>query len=118
MHRQSLIGLTALLVTALACRDDTTAPTHVVPSSSETTVAAAAALIFWQLSAGDGDTCGITADNRAYCWGANGSGQLGNGTQTDPDICGIGWPCSTSPVAVLGVYSSATSPRAGDTPAG
>jgi hypothetical protein len=67
MHRQSLNGLTALLVTALACRDDTTAPTHVVPSSSQTTVAAAAALIFWQLSAGDGHTCGVTLDNRAYC---------------------------------------------------
>jgi alpha-tubulin suppressor-like RCC1 family protein len=82
MHRQSLNGLTALLVTALACRDDTTAPTHVVPSSSQTTVAAAAALIFWQLSAGDGHTCGVTLDNRAYCRGWNGGGELGDGTTT------------------------------------
>jgi alpha-tubulin suppressor-like RCC1 family protein len=27
-------------------------------------------------------TCGVAADHRAYCWGENGDGQLGNGTTT------------------------------------
>ena len=26
-------------------------------------------------------TCGIATDHRAYCWGANYAGQIGDGTQ-------------------------------------
>jgi alpha-tubulin suppressor-like RCC1 family protein len=38
-------------------------------------------------------TCGITTDNRAYCWGSNAVGQLGIG--------GTSWS-STTPTAVVG----------------
>ena len=31
------------------------------------------------LAAGSAHTCAVTADNKLYCWGANGSGQLGLG---------------------------------------
>lgn len=36
------------------------------------------------MSVGDYHTCAITLDNLAYCWGANGSGQLGIGNYTTP----------------------------------
>ncbi len=52
------------------------------------------------ITAHDGYTCVIASDNLAYCWGANGSGQLGNNSTTD----------SLVPVAVntTGVLSGKT----------
>jgi alpha-tubulin suppressor-like RCC1 family protein len=48
---------------------------------------------YWlYVSAGGDHTCGIRSDDRAYCWGANDYGQLGNGTTT----------ASTRPVPVVG----------------
>jgi alpha-tubulin suppressor-like RCC1 family protein/uncharacterized protein YjdB len=40
-------------------------------------------LTFVSLSAGGSHTCGVTPDGAIFCWGANASGQLGDGTQTD-----------------------------------
>jgi alpha-tubulin suppressor-like RCC1 family protein len=37
---------------------------------------------FADLSLGATNTCGITLDHRAFCWGANQTGQLGDGTTT------------------------------------
>jgi alpha-tubulin suppressor-like RCC1 family protein len=45
--------------------------------------AAGQALAFRQVSAGHSHSCGVTADNRTYCWGYNFFGQLGDGTATD-----------------------------------
>ena len=39
-------------------------------------------LSFTLLSTGVFQTCGITTDGKAYCWGRNGSGQLGDGSTT------------------------------------
>jgi alpha-tubulin suppressor-like RCC1 family protein len=44
-------------------------------------VAVAGGLRFLQVNAGGSYTCGVTTDNRAYCWGDNSFGQLGDGTQ-------------------------------------
>ncbi len=43
------------------------------------------------IAAGGEHTCVIASDDKVYCWGYNGSGQLGNGNKTN----------QTTPVAVL-----------------
>ncbi|MDE3151748.1 MAG: Ig-like domain-containing protein [Gemmatimonadota bacterium] len=49
-------------------------------STSGSPVAVSGGLVFRAVSAGYAHTCGVTADGSAYCWGANESGELGNGT--------------------------------------
>ena len=73
---------TALLAAAaLGCREDANSPT--APEvTAPVAIGAAATLAFQQVSAGGVQTCGLTTDNRAYCWGYNGSGALGDGTTT------------------------------------
>ncbi len=41
---------------------------------------------FVQLAAGDRHTCAVTTDQKVYCSGFNGSGQLGNGTTTQSNV--------------------------------
>ena len=43
-------------------------------------IAVAGGLHFRHVSAGGAHTCGVTTDERAYCWGYNGNGELGDGT--------------------------------------
>jgi alpha-tubulin suppressor-like RCC1 family protein len=55
----------------------------------------------------DGATCGVTTGSAAYCWGVNFFGRLGSGSSTGPENCrdpysGVGHPCSTRPVPVVG----------------
>ena len=49
-------------------------------------------LNFLNISAGSG-TCGLTLTNKAYCWGNNEHGQLGNNTTTNSSI-----PVAVSPL--------------------
>jgi alpha-tubulin suppressor-like RCC1 family protein len=72
------------------CSDDNhslTAPERATTVSNTTS-----ALAFYQVSAGVFHTCGVTFDNRAYCWG--GGGGIGDGK---PDV-----PLRLRPVAVAG----------------
>jgi alpha-tubulin suppressor-like RCC1 family protein len=48
-----------------------------------TPVAVQGGLRFRNVTVGRFYTCGVTTDDRAYCWGYNGSGQLGIGTFGD-----------------------------------
>ena len=97
------IRLTAVLIlTAVAgsgCHnDDTTAPTETLaqPQPAAAAAPAAGALPFYQLSGGESPyTCAVTPDSRAYCWGLNVFGQVGDGTTTQ----------RVNPVAVAGGYA-------------
>ncbi len=61
-----------------------------------------AAIAFRALSAGERFTCGLTSAGAAYCWGADGLGQLGIGDavdRCDRSIYARG-PCARAPVEV------------------
>ena len=62
-------------------------------TESHIPVAVTGGLTFASLNAGgNGHVCGLTTTGAAYCWGANYSGQLGDGSTTDSRV----------PVAVAG----------------
>jgi alpha-tubulin suppressor-like RCC1 family protein len=86
----SLLAL-AILVPILGCREDTESPSATEPDPALATTSTQA-LSFRQVSAGTRHTCDVTTDYRAYCWGENLSGQLGDGTITN----------RSTPVAVVG----------------
>jgi alpha-tubulin suppressor-like RCC1 family protein len=54
--------------------------------------AAPPAAIATSLSAGADHTCAVVNGGRLRCWGANESGQLGNGSTADPGIATIVTP--------------------------
>ncbi len=72
-----------LLAGSLGCADGPTA-TDSRNQPIESTSEAATPLVFRQMSTGTGSThtCGVTTDNRLFCWGDNREGQLGEGTTT------------------------------------
>ena len=93
------------LLVMVACSDETTSPMRSPEASSTPTpaLAAAAALTFRQVTTAWSHACGVTTDDVAYCWGANGFGQLGTGNTSGPETCpGLSGGCSTRPVAVTG----------------
>jgi len=70
--------LPLLLIGALACGDDPQQTSPLEPA--EAASASATALTFVQVAQGAFHSCEIGTDERAYCWGENRFGQLGDGT--------------------------------------
>jgi len=63
---------------------------------SATPVRVTGGLAFRQVSAGTFHTCGLTTSNEAFCWGADASGQIGDGGGPRPSACGRpGWRVRT-----------------------
>jgi alpha-tubulin suppressor-like RCC1 family protein len=92
-HRvASGLGVT-LVLGALGCNQDSFSPSAPEePTIPWLATAATRTLAFLQVSGGEFHSCGVTTDGRAYCWGLNTSGQLGDGTTTE----------RLAPVAVVG----------------
>jgi alpha-tubulin suppressor-like RCC1 family protein len=58
---------------------------------------------FVSVSAGGDHACGLTTTGTAYCWGFNGTGQLGDTTTVNcPGTFTGTWPCSPTPLRVEG----------------
>jgi len=74
-----------------------------------TPVAVVGGLSFSAIALGGSHSCGLISSGAAYCWGANSSGQLGDGTTTGPQLCPVQGQttiaCSATPVAVSGGVS-------------
>jgi alpha-tubulin suppressor-like RCC1 family protein len=90
-----------LLVAAVGCRDDATQPTGPETSQSSAAAATTAPLTFLQVSTGIEHACGVAADGKAWCWGANQSGELGIPVADSPVQCSSR-PCALRPIAVSG----------------
>jgi alpha-tubulin suppressor-like RCC1 family protein len=84
-------ALAAACISVIGCQQDAESPTGPEPGPS-LDASATTALAFTGMNAGDEFSCGISTDSRAYCWGWNNFGQLGDGTTTD----------RLTPVAVAG----------------
>jgi hypothetical protein len=93
-----LFGLSAGFAHACGLADEVPVCWGANPAAGGTfdvswTPAAVSAPPFASITAGDGFTCGLTADSAAYCWGDNTSGQLGDNGVTS---------ATPTPIAVVG----------------
>ena len=86
MSRPTPLVIGLLLTLALGCREDARSPT--APEAEPAlALTGSTALAFREVSAGDIHACGVTTANRAYCWGWNQQGQLGDGTPGPSVYC-------------------------------
>jgi alpha-tubulin suppressor-like RCC1 family protein len=88
--RAYVVILSSLLVGLAGCGQDAQSPNPLEPASDEIQAEARRAGNWLQVSSGDAHSCGVSAANRAYCWGF---GVLGNGSS---------WSLAPTPTAVSG----------------
>jgi alpha-tubulin suppressor-like RCC1 family protein len=65
--------------------DGSTSPGYSVPVPVDVSGVLAGETLT-QITAGEDDTCALDAAGTAYCWGNNGSGQLGDGNTTNSSV--------------------------------
>jgi alpha-tubulin suppressor-like RCC1 family protein len=66
------------------------------------------------ISASTFDACAVT-NAGLYCWGRNDQGELGDGIDQGPELCGPGEvPCATAPVAASAVGGDPTAVATGE----
>jgi alpha-tubulin suppressor-like RCC1 family protein len=73
--------------------------TLTLPQDSPSLVDMPTGVTFSSITAGFGHTCALGSDDRAYCWGGDSSGQLGNGatlTASQPSPSQVEMPDSVS----------------------
>jgi alpha-tubulin suppressor-like RCC1 family protein len=83
--------------------------TTLLTAYSTTPIAVNSAIIFsalfgvtvTQVDAGLGGACALGSTGAAYCWGAGGSGQLGNGTTTTAQFSPVAVTTSGTPLATV-----------------
>lgn len=70
------------------------------------------------LASGSDFSCAVTSGGGVKCWGFDDSGQLGDGSVDSPDICtntgSSEFPCSKTPLDVVGLTSGVESVAIGD----
>ena len=81
-RRLARLARTLALGTLLAAAACDEAESPAAPESATPLASATSVLVFAQVDAGEAHTCGVTSDNRAYCWGFGDWGQLGDGAST------------------------------------
>jgi alpha-tubulin suppressor-like RCC1 family protein len=77
--RGSGVGATILMQFGLNIEPTSLINNHIDDINTSKVGASIQALGIGRISAGNGHSCGLTSIGQAYCWGFNGSGQLGNG---------------------------------------
>jgi alpha-tubulin suppressor-like RCC1 family protein len=66
-------------------RTSTNTPTNTNTPTKTATITNTPTKVIQQINAGSNNTC-VIADNRGWCWGGNGSGQLGNQTNSNAKL--------------------------------
>jgi len=90
---------------------DTCKVEHVEASCSKRPMAVSGGQHFTALAVGAFHSCGLSADDRAYCWGSNSHGQMGTDSAVnvckEPNTAEL-LKCSLTPLPVAGDYRFAS----------
>lgn len=78
--------------------------------ATPTVVTAPGGATFTAVSAGSAHSCALAANGASWCWGANGSGQLGNGSTSDANAPALLQAVPFRALAAGGLHTCALTP--------